>query len=241
MDIEKMREKIDAIDKGLIELFEERFALSRDVANYKIKVGKNILDKEREKAKIKSVEALIKDQEDKGIIEELFGQIMDLSRKVQYRIIVENEDTPVDFEQIEEIPRTDIRVVYQGVPGAYSHEAMLQYFGEKTTSFGVEMFKDAMEAVFKEEADFAVLPIANSSAGIVSEIYDLLVEYECYIMDEIGLPVSMHFWGFTKQKFQILIRYIRILRHLHNAESSWKAIETGSVLHGKIQPQVQKR
>ncbi|MDY4068660.1 MAG: prephenate dehydratase, partial [Lachnospiraceae bacterium] len=51
-------------------------------------------------------------------------------------------------------------------------------------SFHVDAFRDAMTAIEEGSADFAVLPIENSTAGIVSEIYDLLVEFENYIVGE---------------------------------------------------------
>ena len=47
---------------------------------------------------------------------------------------------------------------------------MVQYFGDKVSSFHVDTFRDAMIAIDEGSADFAVLPIENSTAGIVSEI-----------------------------------------------------------------------
>ena len=76
------------------------------------------------------------------------------------------------------------RVVFQGAEGAYSHAAMTQYFGDQISSFHVDTFRDAMSAIDEGSADFAVLPIENSTAGMVSEIYDLLVEFENYIVGE---------------------------------------------------------
>ena len=71
-------------------------------------------------------------------------------------------------------------MVFQGAEGAYSQAAMMQYFGDSVDSFHVETFRDAMGAIEEGSADFAVLPIENSTAGIVNEIYDLLQEYENY-------------------------------------------------------------
>ena len=61
---------------------------------------------------------------------------------------------------------------------------MHQYFGEEVNSFHVDTFRDACCAIEEGSADFAVLPIENSTAGIVNEIYDLLVEFENYIVGE---------------------------------------------------------
>ena len=61
---------------------------------------------------------------------------------------------------------------------------MKQYFNEDITSFHVEQWRDAMEAIAEGSADFAVLPIENSTAGSVNDMYDLLVEFENYIVGE---------------------------------------------------------
>ena len=60
----------------------------------------------------------------------------------------------------------------------------MQYFGDQFNSFNVDTFRDAMSAIDEGSADCAVLPIENSTAGIVTEIYDLLQEYENYIVGE---------------------------------------------------------
>ena len=63
------------------------------------------------------------------------------------------------------------------------------YFGEKCNSFYVKTFREAMEAIEDGAADFAVLPIENSTAGAVDEMYDLLVEFENYIVGETVIPI----------------------------------------------------
>lgn len=108
-------------------------------------------------------------------------------------------DQDEGFSVLESHDFSNARVVFQGVEGAYSQQAMHQYFGTEVNGTAVATWKDAMEAIQKGEADYAVLPIENSSAGIVSENYDLLVEYDNYIVGEqiikiqhelLGLPES---------------------------------------------------
>ena len=62
--------------------------------------------------------------------------------------------------------------------------AMEKYFGKEVNAYHVDSFRDAMGALEEGSADFAVLPIENSTAGIVTQIYDLLVEFENYIVGE---------------------------------------------------------
>ena len=67
---------------------------------------------------------------------------------------------------------------------------MQAYFGENVNSFHVRTFRDAMEAIEEGAADYAVLPIENSSAGAVNEMYDLLDEFENYIVAETIISIT---------------------------------------------------
>ena len=67
---------------------------------------------------------------------------------------------------------------------------MQAYFGKDCNSFHVRTFRDAMYAIEEGAADYAVLPIENSTAGAVAQMYDLLVEFENYIVGETILPIT---------------------------------------------------
>lgn len=191
MDLLQLRQKLDEIDSRVVELYEERMDICRQVAEYKIKTGKRILDKEREKQKIREVSSLAHNDFNKTGISELFEQIMAMSRKLQYQIINEKGGRGnLPFFAVDSLEIDNIHVVFQGADGAYSQAAMQTYFGEEIDSFHVDTFRDAMGAIEEGRADFAVLPIENSTAGIVSEIYDLLVEYENYIVGEQVIPIE---------------------------------------------------
>ncbi len=74
--------------------------------------------------------------------------------------------------------------------GAWSEQATHTYFGEDADVFGVESFRDAMRAIDLGEADYAVLPIENSSAGIVSANFDLLAQFDNYIVAEQVIQIE---------------------------------------------------
>lgn len=197
-DLLELRDQIDAIDEQIVTLFEERLKISEEVANYKIANGKKVFDKDREHAKLKTLTALAHSDFSRHGIEELFQQIMSMSRKLQYQLLAQSGATGrLPFIAVDDIDRENIRVVYQGVEGAYSHAAMMEYFGRNVNCFHVQKWRDAMEAIAEGAADYAVLPIENSSAGIVADNYDLLVNFENYIVGEqvikcehalLGLP-----------------------------------------------------
>ena len=191
MDLLDLRKQLDEIDKQMVSLFEKRMDICKEVAEYKIENGKRILDKERENQKIATVSAMAHDDFNKTGIGELFEQIMAISRKLQYRMLEEKSGNGnLPFFEVDHIESPRTRVVFQGADGAYSQAAMQQFFGENIENFHVETFRDAMAAIEEGRADFAVLPIENSTAGIVSEIYDLLVEYENYIVGEQVLKIE---------------------------------------------------
>lgn len=185
MDLLQLRNQIDDIDKQIVNLYEQRMDICSQVAQYKIENGKKVFDRQREAEKLAKVKELTKKEENKKGIEELFEQIMSISRKLQYKLLSENGCLgKLPFIEVEKLETANARVVFQGAEGAYSQAAMQQYFGEQIKSFHVDTFRDAMSAIDEGSADFAVLPIENSTAGIVNEIYDLLVEFENYIVGE---------------------------------------------------------
>lgn len=191
LNLTEIRKDIDEIDKQLVELFEKRMKLTSDVAKFKISTGKKVLDKQREAEKIKAINKLIKNPENMHAIDELFSQIMANSRKYQYMLLEQNgQSLREPYEKVDSIRKEGVKVVYQGVPGAYSYAAMKNYFGADVDNFNVSTWRDCMEAVKEGRADYAVLPIENSTAGIVADVYDLLQEYNNYIVAETYVKVE---------------------------------------------------
>ena len=155
------------------------------MADYKIETGKKVLDKTREEEKLRKVRSLAHNEFNAHGVQELFEQIMSMSRKLQYnKLTATGVGGRLPFIGVDRLDVEASRVVFQGAEGAYSQMAMIKYFGEDVDCFHVDTFRDAMCAIEEGNADFAVLPIENSTAGIVSEIYDLLVEFENYIVGE---------------------------------------------------------
>ncbi len=191
IDLQHLRDQLDDIDGQIVHLYEKRMDICREVAEYKIENGKQVLDKEREKSKLQTLKAMASNDFYRHGVEELFEQIMSMSRKLQYQLLSKRGVIGrLPFMEVDSLKQLSARVVFQGVEGANSEAAMRAYFGDQVNSFHVESFRDAMEAIEEGMADFAVLPIENSSAGIVSSIYDLLVEFENYIVGEQVMKIE---------------------------------------------------
>lgn len=184
-DLLELRQQLDELDAKIVQLYEQRMDICSQVADYKIETGKKVFDKEREDEKLRKVKSMTHNEFNGHGVQELFEQIMSTSRKLQYKKLSEKGGMgKLPFIGVDELDVKNARVVFQGAEGAYSQMAMLRYFGEDVNCFHVDTFRDAMSAIEEGSADFAVLPIENSTAGIVHEIYDLLVEFENYIVGE---------------------------------------------------------
>lgn len=217
MDLLECRKQLDEIDSQIVALFERRMEVCGQVAQSKIASGKAVYDGVRERQKLEAVKAMAHGDFNQTAAVELFSQIMTISRRYQYQLITEHETlktgtgeetgaeqkacqdscqnmrdakTSLGFVREDGLLKTGVRVVYQGVEGAYSHGAALQFFGADARVYHVEQFGDAMEEVQSGRADYAVLPLENSSAGAVVDMYDLLSRYSNYIVAETFLPVS---------------------------------------------------
>ncbi len=190
MDLLEIRKEIDRIDTQMVELFEERMKLCENVAKSKIESGKKVFDPEREKQKIDSVSAMAHNEQNAVGVSELFGQIMTISRKLQYRLMAEHGI--VEENQFEEISKINknAKVVFQGIEGSYSYAAMKEYFGEKVDYINVKTFRNAMEVIDEGKAEYAVIPIENSTAGSITEVYDLLMQFDNHIVGEQILEVK---------------------------------------------------
>ena len=90
MDLSEIRLQLDECDKELVKLYEKRMNLAEEVAKTKLESGKAVLDKDREKVKLASVAASVENKEFEGGAKEMFKLLMSMSRKLQYKKLLES-------------------------------------------------------------------------------------------------------------------------------------------------------
>lgn len=203
LDLGELRGQLDEIDGQLVRLFEQRMNICSDVAEYKMGVGKAVYDAERERQKLEAVSSMAHGDFNSQAVRELFSQLMTVSRKRQYQLMsLHGKGIDTGFTVIDAIRRSGARVVYQGVEGSYGHGAALQFFGDEASLYHVPGMEDAMVEVEEGRADYAVLPIENSSAGAVSDNYDLLVKHNNYIVGETQLAVRHALLGLPEARLE---------------------------------------
>ncbi|MGE0641667.1 MAG: prephenate dehydratase [Thermoanaerobaculia bacterium] len=174
-DLQAVREELEAIDDRLLALLAERMARAETVALSKLDTAWPFRDPEREERLLlrlrrRAVEAGLDPHE----IERLYRVILDMSVARQQVFVREREVAP-------------LRVAYQGAEGSYSHlTAQRAYSGRSggVLLTGHESFRGAADAVVAGDADLALLPIENSTAGSINETYDLLAEGRLRITGE---------------------------------------------------------
>ena len=157
--LEELREKLDGIDDQIAKLYEERMKVCEDVGRFKVGAGRKVFDRQREHEKLLDVASKVNGEFNKKGIQELYAQLMSMSRKLQYQQLVEAGALGrLPFIEMELLDKQNVRVVFQGVEGAYSQAAMKKYFPDNENNFHVTTFREAMEAIEEGAADFAVLP-----------------------------------------------------------------------------------
>ncbi|MDO5292395.1 MAG: prephenate dehydratase [bacterium] len=206
IDLIESRDKIDSIDRQILELFEQRMKITQDVAEYKINTGKKVLDKEREQQKLEVLSSLASNPFNAHAVNELFTQIMSMSRKWQYGYIASNSN--IGYEAYDELAfNSQTKVAFFGEIGSYTEQAMIDFFGENIDGISVCNFKQVMEMVKNGDVEFGVLPIENSSTGGITDIFDLLFEYGNTIIGEHYVKIDhalMAVKGATEEDLKVV-------------------------------------
>ena len=190
MELSEIREKIDAVDDQLLDLFLQRMDLSEEVAAYKNEHHLPILNKERERAILAKVTE--KSGEKERFAYHLFSTLFELARSRQAELI----DAPTRVgaqikaalaDMNEVFPQTGL-VACQGVEGANSQVACDRLLPRGNIVY-VKTFQAVVSAVESGLCKFGVLPIENSSNGSVRAVYELLQDHNLSIVRSTRLCI----------------------------------------------------
>jgi chorismate mutase/prephenate dehydratase len=173
-----LRRAVDDIDRVLLHALGERARLMRDITAAKAAADLPLRDEEREAAllvhRATYGEGLGLDP---GLVKRLYREILDDAVRRQRDWLRESPGTGT----------TPLAVGFQGTEGAYGHEAAVRHFGVErrpVTFKAYRSFRETLDAVQRGDVDRAVLPIENSTAGSVHEVYDLLFQMNLSIVGE---------------------------------------------------------
>ena len=191
-DLSKIREKINEIDNQIIELWKERMETCLSVAKYKQENNLPVLDTKRENELLNRISNMA--GEDLEVYSRvLYDTIMNVSRSYQHKYLYrENALTQkikCAIENTEKLFPQKAMVACQGVEGAYSGIACEKLFKYPTVSY-FKTWYDVVNAVEKGLCKYGVLPIENSTAGSVNNVYDLMAEHNFYIVKSFRLKIN---------------------------------------------------
>ena len=184
MDLNEIRQQINEIDEQLVALFRKRMETVVEVAKYKQENHLPVLDRSRERQVLCRV-AEMAGEDLEHYAKVLYTTLMDVSRNYQRNILdIGSPLAGVIEEAVQKTPAkfpTRAMVACQGTEGAYSQQACDQIFDFANIMY-FETFDAVMAAVEKGMCRYGILPIENSSAGSVAQVYDLMEKHNFHIV-----------------------------------------------------------
>lgn len=195
MDIQDLRNQINELDAQLVPLFLKRMGMSLEVAKYKQANQMPVLDRTRERELLKKVSSMTDDADLSLYTRLLYAEIMGLSRSYQHKYLdaagtalTEKLQAAIEASAKSDLPETAV-VACQGVEGAYSSLACERLFKQPDIMF-FRNFEGVFAAVQQGLCQYGILPIENSTAGSVNHVYDLMNQYNFYIVRSLRLKID---------------------------------------------------
>ncbi|WP_260515884.1 bifunctional chorismate mutase/prephenate dehydratase [Serratia fonticola] len=180
-----LRERISALDMKLLALLAERRELAVEVGKTKLHSHRPIRDKERERDLLDALISAAKPYDLDGFyVTRLFQLIIEDSVLTQQALLQ---------HQLNQTSQHSARIAFLGPKGSYSHLAARQYAArhfDQLIECGCQKFQDIFTQVETGQADYAILPIENTSSGSINDVYDLLQHTSLSIVGELTLPID---------------------------------------------------
>lgn len=184
--LDEIRKTIDQLDDTIVKALGERQNIVRKVISGKLDRSADIRDPKREEELLEKIRARAPEYGlDPFFLEQLFREIIQHSVRFQTHALIDHQN--------EKDAAQTIRVSYQGTDGAFSHQAAMRHFEQRYSNvdcIGYTRFEEAANAVLSGEADVAILPIENTTAGSINDTYDLLNDKELFVTGEEVLHIN---------------------------------------------------
>lgn len=191
-DVSELRTEIDKIDNQLVSLYLKRMELSGEIGKRKAEEGRKVNDKNREKEIVYRLTENV--AEDKKLyIKELYDAVFLTSKAYQNRFVKRSSKTVESIKDILAAGLNDFpvsaTVACQGIFGANSGAAAEKLFPISEVTY-FKNFEGVFSAVEKGLCEFGVLPIENSTAGSVLDVYDLMKKYRFNIVKSVRVRIE---------------------------------------------------
>ena len=181
-DLEKIRSEINLVDEQILEALASRRKLAEEIIRAKDQLGSPIRDALREEQMLAELIAKGRSQGlDAHLVTRVFHEIIDDSIRSQQLHLMDYDKSDLT------------RVAFQGIEGAYSELAGRKYFApylDKTLFAGVPSPEQLIDAIEDGDVDYGILPVENTAAGSINEVYDLLSCAQVSIVGEEVLRIQ---------------------------------------------------
>ena len=168
MDLESLRNQIDAIDQEIIERINARVKLAGKIAHQKIEQGEPMYVPAREETVFRRLCDVNQGPLPETALKAIYRQIISATLSLEKKLVI----------------------AYLGPEATFTHMAAQKNFGDSLSYQPYHSIGDIFTAVEKGEADYGVVPIENSTEGAVFHSYDKLAETELKIVAQVYLEVS---------------------------------------------------
>ena len=191
-DLSVTRKQIDAIDTEIVNLFVRRMACADEVAAYKAEHHLPVLDRSRERELLAKRASMVP-EDLKGYTQVLFQLLMEASRNRQSEALGANgesvERIAAALESSPELFPSEAYVACQGVEGAYQQIATDRIFKHANISY-FDAFDGVFRAVEEGFCSYGVVPLENSTAGSVTQVFDLMMKHKFHIVRTCRLKID---------------------------------------------------
>ncbi|MBI5887110.1 MAG: prephenate dehydratase [Deltaproteobacteria bacterium] len=167
--IDKLRKKINAIDMEILRLLNSRAEIVIQVGHAKLKANKEIYSPERERDVYARILSAGKGPFPASGLKNVFREIMSASLSLE----------------------RPLKIAFLGPEATFTHQACLNTFGSSASFVPKKNIAEVFDDVEKDRAELGVVPIENTTEGVVSHTLDLLVTSDLKICAEIMLEVSL--------------------------------------------------
>jgi chorismate mutase/prephenate dehydratase len=170
MALEDLRQQIDAIDSELLQLLSDRARLAQEVGKNKVRTAGNFFAPERERQIFERLRANNQGPLSNDAIQAIFTEIISASRALE----------------------APMRIAYLGPAGTFSHRAALNKFGHSSDLKPTETIPDVFHQVERGAADYGIVPVENSTEGVVPYTLDMFSQTRLKVCAEVFVPVNHH-------------------------------------------------
>lgn len=173
--LEDIRNRIDSIDEGILELLFNRQAAAVEIGRVKKILNVSTMDQNREIKVLQKLSSRGNQDLEPEAIRKIYSQIIAAARAVQ-------------------APTT---IAFLGPEATYSHQAALNLYGEKAAYRPVQNLREVFECISSGVSSNGIVPLENSTEGTVRETLDLLYRFDLFVKDEVLLKIQHHLLTFA--------------------------------------------